>query len=47
VTATLIGKLERQSGPHPADGDIGDWFTLDHTLVLEPGISTLPVPPIK
>jgi catechol 1,2-dioxygenase len=32
---------------HPTDGDVGEWFTLEHTLVLEPGLSTLPVPPIK
>jgi catechol 1,2-dioxygenase len=47
VTEALIGKLERHAGPHPTDGDVGEWFTLDHTLRLEPGVSTLPVPPIK
>jgi catechol 1,2-dioxygenase len=47
VTEALIGKLERHAAPHPTDGDVGEWFTLDHTLRLEPGVSTLPVPPIK
>ncbi|PKP74308.1 MAG: catechol 1,2-dioxygenase [Alphaproteobacteria bacterium HGW-Alphaproteobacteria-6] len=47
VTGALIGKLERHTAPHPADGDIGAWFSLAQTLTLEPGASTLPIPPIK
>jgi len=47
VTEALIGKLERHTGPHPEDGDVGEWFTLFHTLTLEPGESRLPIPPIK
>ena len=47
VTPALIGKLERHDGPHPEDGDIGEWYSLDHTLTLEPGESRLPIPPIK
>ena len=47
VTETLIGTLEGHDGPHPEDGDIGEWYSLEHTLVMEPGESRLPVPPIK
>lgn len=47
VTRALIGTLEKHTGPHPTDGDIGEWFSLDHTLTLEPGESRLPIPPIK
>jgi catechol 1,2-dioxygenase len=47
VTRALVGRLEKTSGAHPKDGDVGEWFTLDHTLTLEPGESKLPIPPIK
>ena len=47
VTEALIGKLEKHTGPHPGDGDVGEWYTLEHTLTLEPGVSKLPIPPIK
>jgi catechol 1,2-dioxygenase len=47
VTPALIGQLERHDGPHPEDGDVGEWYSLDHTLTLEPGESRLPIPPIK
>lgn len=47
VTEALIGKLEKQTGPHPEDGNVGDWYTLEHTLTLEAGESKLPIPPIK
>lgn len=47
VTQALIGKLEKHTAPHPEDGDVGEWYTLEHTLTLEPGVSTLPIPPIK
>lgn len=47
VTEALIGKLEKRTGPHPEDGEVGDWYTLEHTLTLEPGDSRLPIPPIK
>ncbi|MGO4854782.1 dioxygenase family protein [Phaeovulum sp. W22_SRMD_FR3] len=47
VTEALIGTLERHEGPHPQDGDVGEWFMLEHRLTLEPGVSTLPIPPIK
>ncbi len=47
VTQALVGELQQHSGPHPEDGNVGDWFSLEHTLTLEPGESTLPIPPIK
>ncbi|HSF93290.1 MAG TPA: dioxygenase, partial [Paracoccaceae bacterium] len=47
VTEALIGKLEKHVGPHPDDGDVGEWYSLEHTLTLEPGESKLPIPPIK
>ena len=47
VTKALIGTLEKHTEPHPADGDIGEWFSLTHRLTLEPGESRLPIPPIK
>ncbi|MEC9196656.1 MAG: dioxygenase [Pseudomonadota bacterium] len=47
VTRALVGELVAHDTPHPTDGDVGQWFTLDHTLVLEAGESRLPIPPIK
>ena len=47
VTKALIGKLEKHTEPHPEDGDVGEWYTLEHALTLEPGESRLPIPPIK
>lgn len=47
VTEALVGRLQKQVGEHPEDGDVGEWYTLDHRLTLEPGESKLPIPPIK
>ncbi|HMQ95006.1 MAG TPA: dioxygenase [Amaricoccus sp.] len=47
VTEALIGKLERHDRPHPEDGEVGEWYSLEHTLTMEPGESRLPIPPIK
>ncbi|WP_370312691.1 dioxygenase [Sagittula sp.] len=47
VTRALVGELTAHDEHHPVDGDVGQWFSLDHTLVLEPGESKLPIPPIK
>ncbi len=47
VTEALIGKLVRGDGPHPEDGDVGEWWTLDFTFRMEPGEAKLPDPPIK
>ena len=45
VTQALIGKLEKHTGLHPEDGDVGEWYTLEHTLTLEPGTSKSSNPP--
>lgn len=47
VTKALVGKLDKHCEPHPEDGDLGDWYSLKHTLTLELGESKLPIPPIK
>lgn len=47
VTRALIATLERHEEPHPSEGATGAWYSLDHTLVLEPGDAKLPIPPIK
>jgi catechol 1,2-dioxygenase len=47
VTAALIGKLDKHAEAHPQDGEIGEWYSLTHTLTLEAGESRLPIPPIK
>lgn len=47
VTKALVGALQRHAEPHPEDGDVGEWYSLDHRLTLEPGVSKLPIPPIK
>ncbi|SMF12147.1 catechol 1,2-dioxygenase [Tistlia consotensis] len=47
VTKALIGHLVARNEPHPEDGDVGEWYTLDHTFTMEPGEAKLPIPPIK
>jgi len=47
VTRALIGRYERHEGPHPEGLVASPWYSLSHTLVVEPGVSKLPVPPIK
>ena len=48
VTRALLGQFVKHNGPHPAAADVaGPWYSLDHTLILEPGEATLPRPPIK
>ena len=47
VTNALIGKLQLHSDPHPEDGDVGDWYSLEHSYTLYEGVSKLPIPPIK
>ena len=47
VTSHLIGDYRRHEGPHPDDPSVSTpWFSLAHTLVLEPGEPHLPRPPI-
>ena len=47
VTQALVGQYVRHSDePAPADDIQGDWFSLDHHFVIEPGEASLPRPPI-
>lgn len=47
VTAALVGRFQRHSSPHPEHKWDGPWYSLTHDLVLDPGVSELPIPPIK
>lgn len=47
VTQALVADLKTHDEPHPIEGDIEIWFSLDHTLLLEPGEAKFPIPPIK
>lgn len=47
VTRALIGDYVRHNGPAPAPDVKGEWYSLDQTFVMEPGVSRLPKPPIQ
>ena len=48
VTKALLATFVRHDAPHPARPDATTpWWSLDHRLVMEPGASVLPRPPIK
>ena len=47
VTRALVGDYIRHDGPAPAPDVKGEWYSLDQTFVMEPGISRLPKPPIQ
>lgn len=47
VTRHLIGGYTRGVGPAPASDVTGEWYSLDYTFVMEPGLAHLPKPPIK
>lgn len=48
VTAALTGSYRRHDEPHADRPEIlTPWYSLDHTLVMEPGVARLPRPPIK
>jgi len=47
VTRALVGDYVRHDGPAPAPDVKGEWYSLDQTFVMEPGISRLPKPPIQ
>lgn len=48
VTRALLGKFARHEDINPAQPDIvPPWYSLEHTLTLEPGLAKLPRPPIK
>lgn len=48
VTEQLIGHYRRHEAgdPPPAPGVTTPWYSLEHSFVLLPGVSTLPRPPI-
>lgn len=47
VTGNLIGEYVRHDEPHPDDPSVATpWYSLRHTLVLEPGEPRLPRAPI-
>jgi catechol 1,2-dioxygenase len=48
VTRTLVGDFRRHDEPHPTEAGIAaPWYALDYVFTLEPGIATLPRPPVK
>lgn len=47
VTETLVGSFAPHQDPAPSADVEGTWYSLDHTLVIEPGKSRLPIPPIQ
>ncbi|HZL31959.1 MAG TPA: dioxygenase [Pseudolabrys sp.] len=47
VTRALIGDYVRHTGPAPAPDVKGEWYSLDQTFVMEPGVSKLPRAPIQ
>lgn len=48
VTKALLGAFVRHDEVHPARKDVAaPWWSLEHRLVLEPGVAILPKPPIK
>jgi catechol 1,2-dioxygenase len=46
VTKALIGNYIRHEGNAPAPDVTGEWYSLDQTFVMEPGVAKLPKPPI-
>src|SRR5690606_15945168 len=49
VTRSLVGVYQAHTEDNPRlQRQAGEtWYSLDHTLVIEPGVATLPLPPIK
>ncbi|MEY4748240.1 MAG: hypothetical protein RIQ60_454 [Pseudomonadota bacterium] len=48
VTAACTGRYLRHDAPHPDYAEVvAPWHSLDHTLVMTPGVALLPKPPIK
>ncbi len=47
VTRALIGNFVAHSGPAPAVDVTGEWFSLDQTFIVEPGVAKLPKAPIE
>jgi catechol 1,2-dioxygenase len=48
VTRALIGNYVRHENEKPPAPDVeGPWYSLDYTFKMEPGVATLPRPPIE
>jgi hydroxyquinol 1,2-dioxygenase len=47
VTRALIGDYVRHEDKAPAADVTGEWYSLDQTFVMEPGVAKLPKPPIQ
>lgn len=47
VTRALIGDFVRHEGGAPAPDVSGEWYSLDQTFVMEPGVARLPKAPIE
>jgi len=47
VTRALIANYIRRTDKAPAPDVTGEWYSLDQTFVMEPGVAKLPKPPIK
>lgn len=47
VTRALIGDFVRHEGPASAPDVSGEWYSLDQTFVMEPGVARLPKAPIE
>jgi catechol 1,2-dioxygenase len=47
VTRALIANYVRHTDKAPAPDVTGEWFSLDQTFVMEPGVAKLPKPPIE
>lgn len=47
VTRALIGDYVRHEDKAPAADVTGEWYALDQTFVMEPGVAKLPKPPIQ
>ena len=48
VTRALVGQYVLHAGEPAPAGDVqGDWYSLDHHFVIEPGDDRLPKPPIS
>jgi protocatechuate 3,4-dioxygenase beta subunit len=47
VTRALIANYVRHEGNAPAPDVTGEWYSLEQTFVMEPGVAKLPKPPIQ
>ncbi len=48
VTRALIGRMVRHTAEPAPDDDVrGEWYSLEHTLIVDRGEAKLPLPPIR